>query len=148
MRSCDFFRIFPITKHNKIGPTGSMPCSAQDGLNLCGSLRVGKFLKLFVQCLAEVIAKKCQKGTGSFCFRPTKEPPFGFEKTTKSLGKGTVPTAANARREFQGLKTLKALGSDGGAEIQGRFPSFFLLTPQKYTDISSSVMYTVPGVVH
>ena len=71
-----FFRSFPITKHNKIGPTGSMPCSAQDGLNLCGSLRVGKFLKqdglnlcgslrvgkflkLFVQCLAEVIAKKC-----------------------------------------------------------------------------------------
>lgn len=58
------------TKHNKIGPTGSMPCSAQDGLNLCGSFRVGKFLKI-------ICAVSCR----SYCQKVPKTAQVPFVKT-------------------------------------------------------------------
>lgn len=70
-------------------------------------------------------------------------------KQQKKVGEGNgIPTAANARREFQGLKTFEGLGIRWGRRNPGPFSEFFLLTPQKYPEISSSVMYTVPGVVH
>ena len=118
-----------------------MPCSAQDNLNLCGSLRVGKFLKLFVQCLAEVIAKKMpKKAQVPFVKTPNKRTSLRIgdrreNNNKKKLRKGTVPTAAVRTEGVSGIENVfKAFGIRSGRRNpgpSGHFPSFFLKNPSK-----------------